>query len=68
MWPKYKAAYLRAFQKMIDARKERGLIDGAWRMWTTPRQVFSWWTEDKNIDGQQAMEGFEDYDYEDEYD
>ena len=68
MWPKYKAAYLRAFQKMIDARKERGLIDGAWRMGTTPQQVFNWWTEDKNILGQQAMEGFEDYDYEDEYD
>lgn len=64
MWPKYKAAYLRAFQKMIDARKERGLIC----QWTIPQQVFNWWAEDKNIDGQQAMEGFEDYDYEDEYD
>lgn len=65
MWPKYKEAYLRAFQKMLDARKERGLLS---QVWTTPRQVFNWWTEDKNIDGQQAMEGFEDYDYEDEYD
>lgn len=65
MWPKYKEAYLRAFQKMLDARKERGLLTQGW---TTPRQVFNWWTEDKNIDVQQAMEGFEDYDYEDEYD
>lgn len=38
-WPKYKAQYLRTFEKMIQARKERGLTE----FWKTPEEVFSWW-------------------------
>lgn len=38
-WPKYKAAYLRAFDKMLARRKERGLET----KWTTSQEVFDWW-------------------------
>lgn len=40
-YPKYKRAYLRAFAKMIDERKKRGLkckVD-----WSTPEKVMEWW-------------------------
>ena len=38
-YPKYKNAYLRAFEKMIKVRKERGL-DVAWK---TGEDVMKWW-------------------------
>lgn len=51
-WPKYKAAYLRAFQKMLEERQRRGKIDGSWRMGTTATDVFNWWMEYDVIPGQ----------------
>lgn len=39
-WPKYKELYLRAFKRMIEVRKERGLkVEG----WETPEDVMKWW-------------------------
>lgn len=49
-YPKYKEAYLRAFDKMLIERERRGLKNGD--MWKTGLKVFKWWMEDKNIDGQ----------------
>ena len=40
-YPKYKNAYLRAFEKMIKVRKERGLDV----VWQTGEDVMKWWTE-----------------------
>jgi phosphoadenosine phosphosulfate reductase len=43
-WPKYRAMYIRAFERMLDRRKERGLKT----TWKTGEEVMSWWLgEDK---------------------
>ena len=44
-WPKYKQLYLNAFERMLDARKQRnkkfmGRVD-----WATAEEVFRWWME-----------------------
>ena len=44
-WPKYKAAYLRAFTAMLKERERRGKLDGTWRMGTTAEDVYRWWME-----------------------
>lgn len=41
-WPKYRELYLKAFERMIKIRKERGLnIEG----WETPEAVMQWWLD-----------------------
>lgn len=53
-YPKYKQAYIRAFEKMLEYRKQCGnkdIMD-----WKNGQGVFDWWMEDKNIDGQYSME------------
>ena len=49
-YPKFKAGYVRAFGKMLDARRERGLriFDG----WTDGQGVFDWWVGNGKIPGQ----------------
>lgn len=39
-WKKYEGFYLKAFQRMIDIRKERGLNT---EQWSTPEAVMKWW-------------------------
>lgn len=39
-WKKYEGFYLKAFQRMIDIRKERGLNT---EQWDTPEAVMRWW-------------------------
>lgn len=62
-YPKYKEAYIRAFEKMIVERERRGLKN--MQQWSTGLKVFKWWMEDDNMDGQLAfdMEGaiYEEY-------
>lgn len=41
-WPKYEAAYKRAFGKMLEVRKRCGLET----QWNEPDEVFRWWMED----------------------
>lgn len=53
-YPTYKNAYIRAFEKMIEERKRRGL--SVRKEWETGIKVFNWWMEDKNIDGQYSMD------------
>lgn len=43
MYPKYKEAYIRAFDKMLDARKEAGL---PCHLWTCGEDVMTWWLGD----------------------
>ncbi len=38
-WPKYRAQYIRTFDKMIVARKEAGLLTE----WKTGEEVMQWW-------------------------
>ena len=45
-WPKYRSAYIRAFEKMLIRRRERGLKT----TWKTGEDVMAWWLgEDKAI-------------------
>ena len=55
-YPKYKQAYIRAFQRMIDKRKE----DGLKTKWNTGEECFLWWVRDPNIPGQINLEDFVD--------
>ena len=63
-YPKYKAAYLRAFEKMLEARKERGM-SLAFGENPTAKDVFNWWMEYDVIPGQidifDLIEEAEDY-------
>ena len=58
-WPTYKRAYIRAFGKMLEKRKQKGRSVP----WETAEDVFAWWMEEnkspKQIDGQENM--FDDF-------
>ncbi len=47
----YRRAYIRAFDKMLDAIHAKGNTT----IWKTGEDVFHWWMESKNIDGQYSM-------------
>lgn len=53
-FPKYKQMYLHAFDRMIEARKARGL-DCKWK---NAEEVFLWWMEDQNVEGQMSIFDF----------
>lgn len=53
-YPKYKEAYIRAFDKMLIERRKNGLKEIS--TWSTGKKVFKWWMEDENIDGQLAFD------------
>lgn len=54
-YPKYEEMYKRAFGRMIERRKEKGLeVSKAWG--NTGDDVFHWWMEDGVIVGQIEME------------
>lgn len=62
-YPKYKAAYIRAFDRMLKEREKRGLENKA--KWSSGAKVFKWWMQDENCDGQMRMDKwgniFEEY-------
>lgn len=53
-FPTYKKAYILAFDEMLEERKRRGKNI----VWKSGKEVFFWWMEDKNIEGQMNL--FED--------
>ena len=57
MYPKYKANYIRAFNRMINERKRRGKEC----RWEDGEEVMKWWLgkvkKDKNIEGQCSFFG-----------
>lgn len=55
-YPKIKAAYIRAFDRMLAERRKRGLT-GTWK---TGVDVYHAWMEDGVLPGQMAFEGVED--------
>lgn len=59
-WPTYRRAYIRAFEKMLDVRKERGKMNGTWRIETTGEDVFNWWMEYDIVPGQITFEELEE--------
>ena len=50
MFPTYKAAYIRAFDRMIEAMKNDGT--GRIPKWRNGTEVFRWWMEESDIPGQ----------------
>lgn len=57
-YPKIKDAYLRAFGRMIEARKKRGLPVKGKCDWSTPEKVMDWWQNRTKVhvsDGQISM-------------
>lgn len=50
-FPTYQAAYIRAFDKMLDQLN----ASGAMPRWKSGYDVFLWWMEDKNIEGQMNL-------------
>jgi len=51
-YPKYKAAYIRAFERMVISRREDGLPTS----WQTGEEVFDWWTTIKSLEGNRISE------------
>lgn len=41
-YPKYKEAYLRAFERMLKERERKGL----YTRWKSPDEVMEWWLKD----------------------
>lgn len=59
-YPRIKAAYIRAFDRMLTARAAKGKMQGTWKMGTTGVDVFHWWMEDGVLPGQEVLDGFEE--------
>ena len=55
VWPKYENLYRKAFARMLMARSAAGKET----RWQTADEVFRWWMEDKNLDGQLDLFGNE---------
>lgn len=55
-YPKIKAAYIRAFDRMLAERKKRGLPSD----WQTGVDVMHWWMEDGVLPGQMFFDGMEE--------
>lgn len=53
-WPKYKQAYIHAFEKMMKIRKEQGLTSKK-VPWETAQDVFNWWMEYDILPGQTSF-------------
>lgn len=54
-WPRFKLAYIKAFERMLEERKRRGKNHG----WMNANDVFNWWMEYDELFGQYSM--FEEY-------
>ena len=55
-YPKIKAAYIRAFGRMLEERGKRGLPCD----WQTGADVMHWWMEDSALPGQMVFDGMEE--------
>lgn len=56
-FPGYERAYKRAFGRMLDAIHETGKET----KWKNAEDVFRWWMEDDNLDGQMELSDFIEY-------
>lgn len=62
-YPKYKDLYIKAFDRMLKAREEKGLTNRA--SWQTGKDVFKWWMEENPL--QLTFEELEEMDNEQVY-
>ena len=56
-YPKYEQMYRRAFAHMLGSLDAKGRP----HVWKTADEVFRWWMDDKNIDGQIEFEGVKNH-------
>lgn len=56
LYPTYERAYHRAFEKMLEIRLTKR--PGVPTNWKTADDVFRWWMEDKNVEGQISFEEY----------
>lgn len=49
-WPKYKALYLKAFDRMLKRRAENGKSNISHADWSTPEKVMAWWMQEEGDD------------------
>lgn len=56
-FPKYKQAYIRAFDRMLEERKQRGKDT----KWSCGEEVYLWWMQDNNVYGQMELSDFIKY-------
>lgn len=54
-YPRYKKNYIRAFEKMLERRRQRGLVYTT-HDWQTGEEVFDWWLG--RIHGQMTLDEF----------
>ena len=50
-FPKYKQMYIHTFDRMLQERERRGKES----KWKCGEEVFLWWIEDKNVEGQMSL-------------
>lgn len=55
VFPKYKQMYLNAFKRMLEELRKAGANPS----WQNEYDVFSWWMEEKNIEGQYSLDDYE---------
>ena len=63
MYPKYKLNYIRAFDRMLERRRQAGKDDITGReglhVWTDGEAVYRWWINDTSIQGQMSITDYE---------
>lgn len=52
-FPEYKKLYIHAFERMVKINHKHS--------WQTGEEVFRWWMEDENVEGQMELSEFMDY-------
>lgn len=53
-YPKYRQAYIHAFDRMLEVRKAKGKPV----QWTCGEEVYHWWMQDTNVFGQMQLSDF----------
>lgn len=61
-YPKYKANYIRAFDRMLKKRREAGKDDvtgkSGLHRWTDGEAVYRWWIRDDTVPGQMSIDDY----------
>ncbi len=49
-WPFFKKMYLRAFEKCVESRKQKGLVNTSnYADWDSAQAMFDWWMSDTHV-------------------
>lgn len=57
LYPEYRDLYIRAFDRMLEVRKQAGLTN----TWQSGIDVYHWWMEDNVLPGQLTIDGENDW-------